>query len=193
LASTSASAQISCGDGKDVPIAVQEQLKGDVQGKAQLLTKLLPGAELKGTIETSRTELHEQHQNVDQHQLDMYFMWVICQTISADKTLTTPEKPKLWGEARASSPGKPARNPNALYQYGEPVADVQGAVISQAQGIVTFQGMHTTGKADPTREVEYQDWVLLCPDLPRPPSNAFVGQFSGVVAGGRCTILRKAP
>jgi hypothetical protein len=86
-----------------------------------------------------------------------------------------------------------SHDPNALYQYGEPVADVQGAVISQAQGMVTFQALHTAGKADPTREVEYQDWVLSCPDLPRPPPNAFVGQFSGVVAGEKCTIVRKAP
>src|SRR5258708_5406718 len=32
---------------------------------------------------------------------------------------------------------RPIRNPNALYQYSEAVADVQGAVISQANGTVT--------------------------------------------------------
>jgi hypothetical protein len=86
----------------------------------------------------------------------------------------------------------PPRNPNALYQYGEAVAEVQGAVISQANGTVTFQAIHTAGKADPSREVEYQDWVLRCPDLAAPRPGVF-GQFSGVVAGATCTIVRKIP
>lgn len=89
------------------------------------------------------------------------------------------------------APAQPARNPNALYQYGEVVAEVQGAVISQANGSVTFQVVRTFGKANPTREVEYQDWVLTCPHLPTPPLGAIVGQFNGMLAGERCTIIRK--
>ena len=85
----------------------------------------------------------------------------------------------------------PTRNPNALYQYNEAVAEVQGAAASQANGTITFQFVRTTGKADPTREVEYQDWVLSCPDLPRPKPNEFVGQFMGVLAGEVCRIIRK--
>ena len=58
LVSFSASAQLACGDvPKDVPITIQEQLKGDVNGQAQALTKLLGTAEIKGAIETSRTEM----------------------------------------------------------------------------------------------------------------------------------------
>jgi hypothetical protein len=87
----------------------------------------------------------------------------------------------------------PRRNPDALYQYGEIVAEVQGAVISQANGIMTFQFLRTAGKADSDRELEFRDWVLRCPNLPRPPPNTFVGQFSGVMSGGTCTIVRKMP
>jgi hypothetical protein len=198
--SFSVSAESYCGDApKDIPVAAQDQIKGDVEGKAQLLTKMLGSAQINGTVETSRTELYEEHKNVDQHQIDMYFMWVSCQTIMSDKTLSTPEKVKLFADIRPAFNSQAARdlatprNPNALYQYGEPVADVQGAVISQANGTVTFQAVHTTGKADRTREVEYQSWVLRCPELPGPPPNAIVGQYSGMVVGEKCSIVRKAP
>jgi hypothetical protein len=197
---SSAFAEVSCGDApKDVPVSTQEQLKADVDSKAQLLTKLLGNAQLKGTIDESRAELYEQHKNIDQHQIDMYYMWISCQTITSDKTISTEEKVKLLSDIRASFNSKAggeltsARNPNALYQYGEPVAEVQGAVISQANGIVTFQALHTSGKADKTREVEYQDWVLRCPQLPAPAPNVMVGQYNGMVWGATCDIIRKRP
>jgi len=116
-----------------------------------------------------------------------------------DKTLSAAEKIALWKDMLAAFNPRPmtallpARNPNALYQYGEAVAEVQGAVISQANGTVTFQAIRTAGKADAAREVEYQDWVLRCPDLPGPRPGTFVGQFSGVVAGATCTIVGKMP
>jgi hypothetical protein len=66
------------------------------------------------------------------------------------------------------------RNPNALYQDGEIVAEVDGAVPSQGNHIMTFRTVRTHGKADKNREVEYQDWVLNCPDLPGPPPNVTV-------------------
>jgi hypothetical protein len=200
LLSFPTSAQIACGDSpKDIPIAVQEMLKGDVEGKAQLLTKMLGDAQLKGKVETSRTELHQEHKNLDQYQIDMYFMWVACQALNSDKTLSTGDKIKLWTDVRAAFNPRgttvlaPARNPNALYQYGEAVAEVQGAVLSQANGTVTFQTIRSAGKADSTREVEYQDWVLRCPNLPGPRPGTIVGQFSGMVVGETCTIVGKVP
>jgi hypothetical protein len=200
LPSLPAFAQDICSDApKDVPQYIQEQLQGDVEGKAQALTKLLAGAEIKGIVNTNKTELYEQHKNLDQHQIDMYFSWVSCQAIMADKTLSTAYKLKMWMQVRSAfgpsnvSDRQPARNPNALYQYGEAVADVQGAVISQANGTVTFQTVHTAGKADPAREVEYQDWVLSCPGLPAPKPNVLVGEFSGMIIGEACNILRRRP
>jgi hypothetical protein len=90
-----------------VPKFIQDQLKGDVEGKAQVFTRLLGDAQLKGTIDTSRTELYQEHGNLDQHQIDMYFMWVSCQTINADKKLTTSEKIKLWTEVHSAFAGQP--------------------------------------------------------------------------------------
>jgi hypothetical protein len=198
LAMAPAVAQTKCGDApKEVPLLTQEQLKGDVEGKAQVLTRLLGGAQIKGTIDTSRMELQEAHQNVDQHQIDMYFMWVSCQTINLDQTLSTTDKVRLWTEVHAAFVPSPltihsARNPNAMYQYDDLIADVQGAVVSQTDSRVSFQTVRSNGKGDRTREIEYQDWVLNCPDLPRPRPNAFVGQFVGVAVGMSCSIVRKA-
>jgi hypothetical protein len=93
LVSFSASAESYCGDApKDIPVAAQDQIKGDVEGKAQLLTKMLGSAQINGTVEASRTELYEEHKNVDQHQIDMYFMWVSCQTICLTRRFLLPRK-----------------------------------------------------------------------------------------------------
>jgi hypothetical protein len=193
-----ASADTACGAApSQVPLMSQEQLKGDAEGKAQILTKIIPGAQIKGAVDMSRKELYQEHQNIDQYQIDMYFMWVSCQTINSDTSLATADKIKLWTEVRSAfqlpsaHDTTPQRDPNTLYQYDEIVGEVQGAVVSQPNSVVTFQVVRSNGKADPKRNVEYQDWTLSCPDLPRPGPNEIVGQFIGMVVGLKCTIVGK--
>jgi hypothetical protein len=200
MPSLPASAQSICGDApKGVPQYIQELLKGDVEDKAQALTKLRAGAEIKGSVDTSKAELYEQHKNLDRHQIDMYLSRVSCQAIMADKAIPTIDRLKMWKQVRSEFPAsnvgdtQPARNPNALYQYGEAVADVQDAIVSQVNSTVTFQTGHTTGKADPAQEVEYQDWVLSCPGLPASRPDVVAGQFSEMIDGEICNILRKRP
>jgi WD40 repeat protein len=96
--SASAFAQtVNCGaQPKELPPDVQEKIKGDVEGKAQLFTKLLGDAALKGTVEASKTELQQKYKDVDKAQMDRYMSWVSCQSIMQDKNLTTAEKNKLW-------------------------------------------------------------------------------------------------
>jgi hypothetical protein len=54
-----ARAQVQCGGTpSQVPVSTQEQLKGDVEDKAQILTKLLPGAQIKGATEMSKNDLY---------------------------------------------------------------------------------------------------------------------------------------
>ncbi len=191
-----AQAQVLCGGApSQVPVSTQEQLKGDAEGRAQILTKFLPGAQIKGAVEMSKNELYQEHRNVDKYQIDMYFMWVSCQAIMHDASLATADKMKLWTEVRNAFEPRDTqgsqRDPNALYQYGEVMGDVQGAVVSQSDSLVTFQVARSNGKADPTRDVEYQNWVIRCPDLPRPRPNEMVGQFVGMVVGMKCTIVGK--
>lgn len=98
------------------------------------------------------------------------------------------------GLARPSSPEvKVARNPNALYQFGDIVATVTGAFIEQSSGIISFQAIRSNGSGDPSRAVEYQDYVLSCPQLPAPPQGVIVGQFVGLAAGAQCRIVGKNP
>jgi hypothetical protein len=117
------SAEITCGEvPKDMPISVQEQLKGELEGKAQAVTKLLGSASLQGKIDTSRTELYEQHKNLDQHQIDMFYMWVLCQIILSDKNMSGPEKVKQWMQVRSSF-DKQSRT----FRPGEPVSNDQNS------------------------------------------------------------------
>src|SRR5207245_5562024 len=89
--------QTNCGDlPKDIPKSTQEKLKGDVEGKAQLLTRLIGDAQLKGALETSKAELYQDHQDVDKFQIDRYFAWVACQNIMADPRLTSLQKNDNW-------------------------------------------------------------------------------------------------
>jgi WD40 repeat protein len=88
---------VNCGEQpKELPPDVQERIKGDVEGKAQLFTKLLGSAQLKGTVEASKTELQQKYKDVDKAQMDRYMSWVSCQSIMQDKDLTTLQKNKLW-------------------------------------------------------------------------------------------------
>jgi WD40 repeat protein len=88
---------VNCGEQpKELPPDVQEQIKGDVEGKAQLFTKLLGDAQLKGKVEASKTELQQKYKDVDKAQMDRYMSWVSCQSIMQDKELTTAQKNKLW-------------------------------------------------------------------------------------------------
>lgn len=63
---------VNCGEQPKIPPDVEESIKGDVQGKAQLFTKLLGNAELKGAVEASKKELQQKYKNVDKIRIDEY-------------------------------------------------------------------------------------------------------------------------
>ena len=88
--------QISCGDVPKIQRSVEQKLKADVEGKAQLFTKLLGNADVKGTVEKSKTELYQEHQDVGKDEIDLYFAWVSCQTIASDQSLSSTDKVNQW-------------------------------------------------------------------------------------------------
>jgi len=56
-----ARALVQCGGTpSQVLVSTQEQLKGDVEGKAQILAKFLAGAQIKGAVEMSKNELYQE-------------------------------------------------------------------------------------------------------------------------------------
>lgn len=90
--------QISCGDVPKIQRSVEQKIKADVQGKAQLFTKALGNADVQGAVEKSKTELYQEHQDVGKDEIDLYFAWVSCQTIASDQSLSSAAKVNKWME-----------------------------------------------------------------------------------------------
>jgi hypothetical protein len=83
----------TCGEQpQNLPIEVQQQIKGDAEGKAKLAVRLLGDASLSGSVESSRRELRQKYDNIDRSTVDRYFLWVTCQQIMNDRSMTTPQK-----------------------------------------------------------------------------------------------------
>jgi hypothetical protein len=154
FASFPALAQLPCGDApKEVPVFIQEQLKGDVTGKAQTFMKLGAG-QIQGAVDASRTELHEQHKDVDQHQIDMYFMWVSCELINADKDMKTSEKMKIWFDVHSAFDRRGSLEINFDDVAAWSVSFTIGGILS---GLATPQ----TGKDDPFLMIHRCDFANL--------------------------------
>jgi hypothetical protein len=160
------------------------EISGDVKAELSRLAKILADLGIAGTGKITT----QNYEGVLQQELSG-----TLRDIRQCKLTIFSSLKQVFFSSPPSSPSvpssAPARDPNALYQYGEPVVEGQGGVVDQAHGIVRFQGMRTAGKADPSREFEYQDWIVRCPDLPTPRPNAFYGPYSGLVTGGTCTLI----
>lgn len=93
---TSWAQQISCGDRPKIERAVEDKIKGDVEGKARILTQRIASGEFKAAVESSKTALYQDHQDVGRDEMDQYFAWIVCQAISLDSSLSTSDKIEKW-------------------------------------------------------------------------------------------------
>jgi hypothetical protein len=84
-----AQAQPSCGD---PPRVDDETLKGDLEGKAQFLSKLVGDANLKGKIETARTDIFSKYPNAGAAHSDAYLEYMVCTFVLSDPKLSGQEK-----------------------------------------------------------------------------------------------------
>jgi hypothetical protein len=84
-----AQAQPSCGD---PPRVDDQRLKGDLEGKAQFLSKLVGDASLKGQIETARTDIFSKYPNAGATRSDAYLEYMFCSFVLTDPKLPTQEK-----------------------------------------------------------------------------------------------------
>lgn len=91
LMATSALGQDSSLCGTPPPVA-DESLKGQIKGKAQLLTKYFGGAELTGQIETSRTEIFSKYPSAEESRWNSFFQYQVCMLIMLDKSTTNAHK-----------------------------------------------------------------------------------------------------
>jgi hypothetical protein len=127
-----------CGNVGESGHSTNTEVKGDVKAELNGLAKRLAELGLTGTG-TIRSEEYE---------------GVLQQDLTENLKNVRDCRLKVFSYLQDKLlPAQPAevsthRNPNALYQYGELVADIQGASISQSSGVVFFQEVRTYGKAD---------------------------------------------
>jgi hypothetical protein len=92
-----AQAQPSCGD----PPRIDDQtLKGDLDGKAQFLSRLVGDASLKGHIETARTDIFSKYPNAGATRSDAYLEYMFCSFVLTDSKLSAQEKFRAIQEFR---------------------------------------------------------------------------------------------
>jgi hypothetical protein len=84
-----AQAQTSCGG---QPPIHDQTLKADLEGKAQSLSKSVGDANLKGQIETARTDIFSKYPNAGATRSDAYLLWVFCNSVMRDPKLSNQEK-----------------------------------------------------------------------------------------------------
>jgi hypothetical protein len=102
-----ARAQPSCGE----PPRVDDQtLKGEVEGKAKFLSSLVGDANLKGQIETARTDIFSKYPNAGSTRSDAYLEYVFCSFVLSDPKWTAEAKFRAILEFRqvAAQPAQPS-------------------------------------------------------------------------------------
>jgi hypothetical protein len=91
-----ASAQ-QCGD----PPRVDDQmLKGELEGKAKLLSSLIGDAGLKGQVELARTDIFSKYPQADKAHSDTYLLYMLCSFVLSDAKLSAQEKLQALLEVR---------------------------------------------------------------------------------------------
>jgi len=85
----SAYAQTSlCGE---APPVKDSHLKGEIEGKAQFLSRFLGDASLGGKVEQSKTEIFSRYKDADERS-KAYFDYEVCILLMQDKSMTTTQK-----------------------------------------------------------------------------------------------------
>lgn len=96
--SSTAHAQVQCGAQPSVPADLQRTIQADIEGKAQIFSKLLGDTNIKGKVVESTNEVYQKYNNLDKAQIQQYMIWVSCQNIMSDNKLNSTDKSKLWIE-----------------------------------------------------------------------------------------------
>ncbi len=78
-----------CGD---PPVVVDETLKGEIEGKAEFVSKFLGQAELSGQIETSRSDIFNKYPDANTTRSNAFFEYQVCVLLMNDSTLTNLQK-----------------------------------------------------------------------------------------------------
>jgi hypothetical protein len=109
-----ASAQeATCGAPPALPTTTQteERIKGQLQGQADFLSKLVGKAELAGQIDAARKQLYQSSDKFFAAQKDAYLSYLFCVLITQDTSLSTAEKLKALETYRNSGQPTSGENP----------------------------------------------------------------------------------
>ncbi len=104
------SQQFDCGSPPQLSQELQQNstIKGELQSKAKLLSKLVGDAELGGNIESTKNSIYTQSSDFYPAQQEAYLNYVFCSIISSDESLSTQAKIEAIANIRAPfTPGKP--------------------------------------------------------------------------------------
>jgi hypothetical protein len=109
-----------CGD---PPPVANETLKGEIKGKAQLLSKYIGDAELSGKIETSRTEIFSKYPDSELSRSNSYFEYQVCVLIMSDKSKSNAQKLEALKEVRREFSKPIVKKVDVIIRVGGPFVD----------------------------------------------------------------------
>jgi hypothetical protein len=95
-----------CGTAPSLPTTADssDSLKGQLQGQADLLSKLVGKAELNGEIEAARRTIYQSSDKFFATQKDAYLGYIFCVILMQDKSLSTGEKLNALKQYREALP-----------------------------------------------------------------------------------------
>jgi hypothetical protein len=102
-----------CGSAPSLPSTVEsdENVRGQLQGQANLLSKWVGKAELAGEVETARKQIYQSSTGYFAAYNDAYLAYIFCLIIFQDKTLNTRDKLDAIQIFRNSAPPKASTTP----------------------------------------------------------------------------------
>jgi hypothetical protein len=126
ISTTDSLAQSECGPPPTFSAtqSVSENLKGELQGQADFLSKLVGNAQLTGAVQAARTSIYQTSDQAFAAQKDAYLSYLFCVIVMSDKTLST--------QARL----------DALIEFKRPVT---GGIKDRSKIIKALQGFYTEG------------------------------------------------
>jgi hypothetical protein len=83
---------------------VDESVKGELQGQADFLSKLVGNAQLSGAVEAARTSIYQTSDQAFAAQKDAYLSYMFCVIVTSDKAFSTKEKLEALNEFRRPAP-----------------------------------------------------------------------------------------
>jgi hypothetical protein len=102
---------------------INEQTKGEIQGKAQALSKFLGSGDIGGKVEQDRRNIYQSADKIAAAQQDAYYLYTVCAAIMQDKTVSLSDKLRALREARRPFSSEPLPSPGGQLGPGAPSSE----------------------------------------------------------------------